>query len=414
MVNNLVSGEGISFILVFLEGLLSFLSPCIIPLIPLYLGYLAGNGKKINDDGSISYDRKIVLINTVFFILGISFAFIILGISFTAIGSFFSDNKTLFTRIGGILIILFGLIQIGFLDFDFLKRDKKIRFDLAGKKMTPLVALVLGFTFSFAWTPCVGPYLSSVLIMASGASSALIGNLLVLVYAAGFLIPFLILAIFTTRVLNFLKNKQKALKYTIKVGGVILILMGIMTFTGWLNGISGYLSSFGGQKQEETTTSQETASEETTTEETTVVQPSYDFTLTDQYGNVHSLSDYKGKVVFINFWATWCPPCKAELPDIEELYNEYNLNKDEVVILGIVNPDGQDVSEVEIKDFIDENGYTFPILFDETGEVLDYFAISAFPTTFMVDKNGEIYGYVTGQMTKDIMINIINQTLDAN
>lgn len=414
MVNNIVSGESISFILVFLEGLLSFLSPCIIPLIPLYLGYLAGNGKKENEDGTISYERKTVLLNTVFFILGISFAFIILGISFTAIGSFFSSNKILFTRIGGILIILFGLIQVGFLDFKFLKRDRKINFSLAGKKMTPVVALVLGFTFSFAWTPCVGPYLSSVLIMASGASTALVGNLLVLVYAAGFLIPFLVLAIFTNRVLNFLKSKQKALKYTIKVGGVILILMGIMTFTGWLNGISGYLSSFGGVKQEQTTTTQETSTEETTTDESATSQQPYDFTLTDQYGNVHSLSDYKGKVVFINFWATWCPPCKAELPDIEELYNEYNLNKDEVVILGIVNPDGQDVSEEEIKDFIEENGYTFPVLFDETGEVLDYFAISAFPTTFMVDKNGEIYGYVTGQMTKDIMVNIIEQTMNAD
>ena len=109
------------------------------------------------------------------------------------------------------------------------------------------------------------------------------------------------------------------------------------------------------------------------------------------------MSDYKGQVVFINIWATWCPPCKAELPDIQKLYEEFNFNSEEVVILGITNPstdeypNNSDGSIEEVKDFIDDNGYTFPTLFDETGEILSYFGVSAFPTTFMIDKEGNIF-----------------------
>lgn len=449
MFDGLVTNNSVSFILVFIEGLISFLSPCIIPLIPVYMGYLAGSGKNVKEDGTIVYDRKKVFLHTMFFTLGISFAFFILGMSFTAFGSFFNRNKLLFTRVGGILIILLGTIQLGIFDFSFLQKERRFYLKLADKKMNPMLALVMGFTFSFAWTPCIGPMLSSVLIMASGAKTKLIGNLLVFVYGLGFLIPFLLLGLFTTQVLNFLKSKQKLLRYTIKVGGVLLILMGVMTFTGWMNNVSGYLNSFdynlrsksqinsnetkdsdrgdssnnGSEdfKEDVTKESKEDESENPNTDVSEEINrdtiPAFDFTLTDQYGVEHTLSDYKGKVVFLNFWATWCSPCIKEMPDIEELYKKYNENQDEVVFLGISNPSSieyphnQDVEEEQVKEFLEDNGYTFPTLFDRTGDVLKDYYISAFPTTFMIDKEGNILGYVPGMMTKDIMVNIINQAL---
>lgn len=170
-------------------------------------------------------------------------------LSFTILGSFFTNNKLLFTRIGGILIVILGLFQLGVFDFSFLQKERKIHIELTDKKMNPIMALIMGFTFSFAWTPCIGPALSSVLIMASGATTSLVGNLLVFVYAMGFLIPFLLLGLFTTQVLNFLKSKQRLLKYTIKAGGIILIIMGIMIFTGWMNNVSAYLNSYSYNKQ---------------------------------------------------------------------------------------------------------------------------------------------------------------------
>ncbi len=425
--DGVLSTNHISFALVFLEGILSFFSPCVIPLLPVYMSYLAGNTKRFAEDGSILYDRKKVFLHTVFFVLGISAAFFLLGMSFTSLGRFFSGNKILFTRIGGILIILLGLFQLGILDFSFLQKERKIHLKLADRKMNPILAFLLGFTFSFAWTPCIGPALSSVLIMASGAKTALTGNLLVLLYAAGFIIPFLLLGLFTAQILSFLKKKQKLLRITIKAGGVILILIGFMTFTGFMNGISGYLNTKTNQNissEEDTnkvspTASADTKEDNTSSGKTSKTVPAIDFTLTDQYGEEHTLSDYKGKVVFLNFWATWCPPCKKELPDIEDLYQEYNSNQDDVVFIGVTNPksdtypNNQDEKKENILSFLEEHKYTFPTVFDETGELFSSYGISAFPTTFIIDKQGNVLGYVPGMMTRDIMENVIKQALQA-
>lgn len=433
MINLLVSTNSISFILVFLEGFLSFFSPCIIPLIPIYMGYLAGNTDDIGEDGSISYNRKKVFFHTIFFVLGISSAFFILGMSFTAIGSFFQSNQLLFTRLAGILIIVLGLFQLGVFELKFLNRDRRFNYRLSKKKTNPLIAFIMGFTFSFAWTPCVGPALSSVLILASSASSSLTGNLLVLLYAIGFIIPFMILGLFTTQALNFLDKHQKLLKYTVKVGGVILIIMGVMTFTGWMNGISGYLNSFvsttisdnNDNRQEnlkedlETSDMHNNEQIEVNEDSETKDIPIIDFTLIDQYGNEHTLSDYKGKVVFLNFWATWCPPCRKEMPDIQSLYNEYNQNQDDVIFLGVSNPRNEnnintrEVDKDGIIRFLEENKLDFPVVFDESGEIFSLYGISSLPTTFLINKDGNIVGYAPGMLTKDIMKSVIEQTLKS-
>lgn len=406
----------VSFLLVFFEGILSFFSPCVIPLIPIYVSYLAGNTKDTNEDGSIRYNRKKMLIHTIFFVLGISAAFFILGLSFTALGNFFSSSKGLFSRISGMLIIAMGLIQIGFLEFKFLKRDHRFNVKKKFKDMNPFMAFIMGFTFSFAWTPCVGPALASVLMLASSAQSAATGNLLVVVYSMGFVIPFLLLGLFTSQVLNFINRNKKLMKYTIKIGGVILIIVGVMTFTGWANSVSGYLNPYANNsvsREESSSEKSEKVEEESKSNEQGKTMQAYDFELTDQYGNKHKLSDYKGKVVFLNFWATWCPPCRMEMPHIEELYNEYNKNNDEVVFLGVANPGGQEKSVSGIKKFLEDEGHTFPTVFDESGELFGKYQVSSLPTTYMIDKEGNIYGYVSGALTKDIMKNIINQTLES-
>ncbi|WIV13748.1 cytochrome c biogenesis protein/redoxin [Proteiniborus sp. MB09-C3] len=430
MFNSLISTNSISFILVFLEGFLSFFSPCIIPLIPIYMGYLAGNTDDIGEDGSISYNRRKVLFHTIFFVLGISFAFFILGMSFTAVGSFFQNNQLLFTRLAGILIIVLGLFQLGVFELSFLHRDRRFNYNLSQKKTNPLVAFIMGFTFSFAWTPCVGPALSSVLILASSASSSLVGNLLVFLYAIGFIIPFMILGLFTTQALNFLDKHQKLLKHTVKAGGVILIIMGIMTFTGWMNGISGYLNSFvstesNGTHQEDLNDDLDSSSvdnnkqtEDENSSDPKII-PAFDFTLTDQYGSNHTLSDYKGKVIFLNFWATWCPPCRKEMPDIQALYDEYNQNQDDVVFLGVANPRSEynlntrETDKEGITTFLEDNELNFPVVFDESGEIFSIYGISSLPTTFLIDKEGNIIGYAPGMLTKDIMKSVIEQALDT-
>lgn len=425
MFNGLVDAGSVNFLMVFLEGVLSFFSPCVIPLLPVYISYLAGGAKKTDGD-IIHYDRGRVFFHTLCFVLGISLAFFVLGMSFSALGSFMNEHRTLFARIGGILIILLGLIQMGFLDFKFLQRERRWHLKMP-RTVNPFFAFLMGFAFSFAWTPCVGPMLSSVLILASSAESALVGNLLVAVYALGFVVPFLILGLFTSQMLNFLQKRKNWIKYTIKIGGAVLIVMGIMTLTGWMNGITGYLNKPAAPSQTpiiaQTPTPNPSPSAPaalTTPESLETPAPTpekvaaFDFTLTDQYGNSHTLSDCKGKVVFLNFWATWCGPCKMEMPHIESLYQDWGRNSGDVIVLAVAAPGvGQEKDREGIIDFLEENGYTFPVVFDETQEVFYDYAISSFPTTFMIDREGNIYGYAPGSLTRELMDRIIDQTMEA-
>ena len=131
-----------------------------------------------------------------------------------------------------------------------------------------------------------------------------------------------------------------------------------------------------------------------------------DFNLKDQYGVTHSLENYKGKVIFLNFWATWCPPCKKEMPDVESIYKEYGENKKDVVILGINSE-----KENEVKKFLKDKGYTFPTVIDENSEVMRKYFIQAFPTSFVIDKEGNVYGYVMGGLTKEQIRQVIEEVL---
>ncbi|GAA6325643.1 redoxin domain-containing protein [Fusobacterium ulcerans] len=411
MFNDILLTDNINFILVFLGGIFSFFSPCIIPLLPVYMSYLSGNTAVTDENGNLSYNQKKVFIHTIFFILGISAAFFILGLSFSKLGGFFNSNRVLFTRISGVLILFLGLFQIGLLKNNFMEREHRIGFD--SKEINPLIAFIIGFTFSFAWTPCIGPVLSTVLIMASGAKTAFMGNMLILVYTLGFVIPFLLLGVFTTKILNFLKAKKSFLKYSIKISGAILIIIGIMTLSGFnLNILAA------GQQPQNANADYIAKAEEPAKEAKEEKLPAYDFELKDQYGNTHKLSDYKGKVVFLNFWATWCPPCREEMPHIEEIYKEYGYNKNDVVILGAAspataeNPSPQDESEEKIKAFLTKNNYTFPVVFDVKGEIFRNYYINAFPTTFMIDREGNIMGYVAGGLSKENMKKIIEMTLN--
>ena len=401
---------------VFLQGLLSFFSPCVLPLIPLYISYLSGGTQTVGKDGKIYFKRRKVMLNTLCFVIGISFAFFLLGLGVSAIGTFFQSNQLLFARIGGILVVLFGLYQLGVLGTSrILGQERRLPFKLDVLAMSPITALIMGFTFSFAWTPCVGPALTSVLLMAASASTKLWGFLLIGVYTIGFVLPFLAVGLFTTKLLEFFKAHVKVVRYTAKIGGVLMIFMGIFMFTGKMNAVTGYLSSGAPVTVEEQKENEETADAEEKQETESGLTPAIDFILTDQYGNTHKLSDYKGKTVFLNFWATWCSPCRAEMPDIQKLYESAETEgEDALVVLGVAAPNlGNEKSEEEIKAFLEENGYTYPVLMDTTGEVFMSYGVNAFPTTFMITREGEVFGYASGQLNEATMKSIVEQTMSG-
>ena len=311
----------VSALTVFAQGLLSFFSPCVLPLLPLYIGYLSGGAGVRGEDGVLRYDRRKVLLHTFFFVLGISFAFVLLGLGASALGAFFQESLVWFARIGGVLVILFGLYQLGvFGDSWLLSRERRLPFRLDRWTMSPLTALVMGFTFSFAWTPCVGPAMTSVLLMTASASTRWAGMALMGVYTLGFVLPFLAVGVFTTGLLAFFKSHGSVVRYTVKAGGALMVVMGLLMLTGGMEKMSGWFSGLSAQPTPaaaEATFTPEPV--ETPEPEVPEPIPAPDFTLTDQFGNTHSLADYEGKTIFLNFWATWCSPCRAEMPEIQQL-----------------------------------------------------------------------------------------------
>lgn len=400
--------EHISLFLVFSEGVLSLFSPCIIPVLPVYLGVLSSSVDGSLKDGKIKIVNSQLLKNTVLFLLGVSTTFFILGSSVSVLNYFLASNKKIILIIGGILIVIMGISYMGYINIPFLQKEKKFHIEI--NKMKPLTAYILGFTFSFGWTPCVGPMLSSVLVMASTSRSVVVGNILILIYTIGFMLPFIIIVIFYNKLLGFLDKVKLHMNMIQKIGGIILIVSGFVMIFGGIGKTFDYTNKPQGYSANQTQSKEQNkndGNEKNKTDSAAKIK-SPDFKLVDQYGNVHKLSDYKGKVVFLNFWATWCPPCRGELPHIEDIYKEYKSNGKDVIILGVVAPGlRKEGSKEDIIKFLSENGYTFPVVFDD-GNVMDEYEIEAFPTTFIIDRDGNVVKYVPGAMDKAAMKSLIN------
>ena len=374
----------------FLEGLLSFFSPCVLPLVPLYIGYLTSG---IDTNLSKAKVRIQTTVRTLFFVLGISTVFFLAGLGSSALRYFFQKNTIFFSIIGGFLLILFGLFSLGIIDIPFLQREHRI-VSFKQNKNGIIRSYLLGFFFSFAWSPCVGPLLASAILKSASAESALIGWIYIGCYTLGFIIIFILLGLFTEEVLMLLKKNTNIVRYTKIIGGIVVLCMGIYMLN------TGFTSI----KALENRTLDNTTVVDNTNDENLTDIEKYSFTLKDSHGNDVTLSDYKGKTVVLNFFATWCTYCKMELPSLEEINN----TRDDIVIFLVATPDiGNEGSEEYIESFMEENGYSMTVLYDETGEVVSKYNVSGLPTSFFFKPDGSVLGYVPGYVEESNLIGIL-------
>ena len=231
---------GVPLIAAFTAGLVSFLSPCVLPVVPGYISMISGASVQDLKEGSDSVLLRKVLLHSLLFIAGFSAVFIALGASATWLGQMLVSHKPIFIEIGGVIIILFGLHMTGLLKIGLLYRDK--RFHNAGKSATPLGAMVIGLAFAFGWVPCIGPILATILGYAAIQANTAGGVLLLGVYSLGLAVPFLLTSLGINQFLRFYQRFRSHLHQLEVAGGLVLILMGVLLVTDQFTRLSGYLS----------------------------------------------------------------------------------------------------------------------------------------------------------------------------
>lgn len=378
----------------FMEGLLSFFSPCVLPLIPLYIGYLTKDTQIQDAEGNVSYNRVKTLILTIGFVLGICVVFVFAALSSTVLNKFFQNNKVIFLIVGGILLILMGLLRLDIIQIPFLNKTFQKNVKVEGK-MTFLKAFVLGFFFSFAWSPCIGPMLATAIMQASSAESAVMGWIYILAFALGFIFLFLLIGLFTNTILNWLRNNKKIVEYTSIMGGLVVLGMGCYMM----------YQAFTYIQAQQTNDQKEAIIEEGEIETLRSIEE-YNFSLEDAQGNTHNLLDYDGKTIIINFFGTWCYYCNQELPIFETIHKEM----DDVKILLIATPNYDKEGDVKyIEEYMHNAGYTMDILYDTSLEVTRMFQITGYPTSFIIKPDGEFLGYIPGYLPEQDIRNAIDE-----
>lgn len=227
----------------FIAGVLTFIAPCTLPLVPGYLGFISGASlDDLKDPEKAKKARWKIFLNGFFFMLGFSTVFIVMGTLVGFIGaSLLVPYRLWLGRIGGVFVILFGLFMLNVLKLPFLAREKQLGAPALLKRGKPINSFILGSAFAFGWTPCVGPILGSILLLASTTATALQGALMLAVFSLGLAVPFLLIAIGIGLASRYIQNISKYLNFVSVIGGVFLIFLGVLLITQNM----GFLISYG-------------------------------------------------------------------------------------------------------------------------------------------------------------------------
>ena len=453
----------LSVFAVFLAGVVSFLSPCVLPLVPGYVSMLSGIGVEQLKEGEGSTGH--LFSSALAFVMGFSIVFITFGASASAVGAFLVRNRTLLAPIAGSLIILFGLHLMGWL----VKISVKIGLIIAGvliaigvvlnlkgvsagSVVTPIMfyaislifligptltrwlnrdvhlnnvggsrpgivsGFLMGFAFAFGWTPCIGPILAGVLAVAATRDTIGQGIMLLAFYSAGLAIPFLVTALFIGRFLRFYKNFRKYMHMVEVFSGVLLLLIGALVFGNQLTVISNHLAFFQPENwipgANKVSTGGGSVGTPIAANSAMAAEP--DVTFKDLQGNNVQLASLKGKVVLVNFWGTWCAPCREEIPLLIGMQQKY-ASKGFTLVGVATNDDIKDVNPFVKNTQFNVSGtqmtMNYPIMMGTDDISSQFGGLIGMPTSILITRDGKIAKKYIGILSADQVVKDVESQL---
>ena len=373
----------------FAAGILSFLSPCVLPLVPGYISLISG----VSIDGlkEGTSNKRAVIINSLAFNAGLSVIFLVLGTTAGLVGAAITSNPWV-RIIGGLVIIAFGLQLIGLLKISALYKDT--RFFSDDKPRGILGSAALGIAFAAGWTPCIGPILGGIIGLAATSGGWRSGLVLSAFYSAGLAVPFVLTGLGINQFLSFYKNFRRHLHKVEVVSGIVLIVVGLLVMSGqstvlatskfmaWFPNLEGWL------KLDTKPPSSPTVAQNTK------FDPLPDVEFQTLAGQPFRLNQLQGQVVLLNFWATYCIPCREEIPALNALQHE--LQQQGLAIVGASlddTIDGVNAYQQEVAKF------DYQVLLGGSDAKVK-FEQSVLPTTYLIDRQGRIRDKVIGARDK--------------
>jgi cytochrome c-type biogenesis protein len=384
-----MESQNITIWIAFAAGILSFLSPCVLPLVPGYISLMSGVSiDQLKEGGSGGNARRAVITNSLAFNAGLSVIFLALGTTAGLVGASIISNPWV-RGIGGVIIILFGLQLIGLLKIATLYKDT--RFFSNEKPRGPLGSFTLGIAFAAGWTPCIGPILGGILGLAAASGGWRSGLTLSAFYSAGLAVPFLLTGLGINKFLAFYGKFRKHLHKVEIVSGVVLIVVGLFIMTGkstlltssW---VAKYLPNAEGWIKVNP------ASPPPPPSAGSNFQTAPDVELQTLEGRPFHLTELRGSVVLLNFWATWCVPCRAEIPEFNVMQRELKPQGLEIVGVSTSPADSVDA----IRDFQKDLKQEYTVVRGEKSVDEKFGNGPGLPITYLIDRDGRIRLTVIG------------------
>jgi cytochrome c-type biogenesis protein len=394
-----MSGSNITIGIAFAAGVLSFLSPCVLPLVPGYISLISGVSVDRLKEGASA--RSAVILNSLAFNAGLSLIFLALGTTAGLVGAAIINNPWV-RIIGGLIIIVFGLQLIGLLKISALYKDTRVFSQ--EKPRGPLGSFTLGLAFAAGWTPCIGPILGGIIGLAATSGGWRSGLVLSAFYSAGLAVPFVLTGLGINQFLGFYSSFRKHLHKVEVVSGVILILIGLLVMTNRVTLLaSSQLARWMPNLESRLNVNTDTSA--TATTNTALPAPDVQFSKLE--GGTLRLADLRGRVVLLNFWATWCIPCRSEIPALSGLQKD--LEAQGLSVVGVSYDDTPDL----IREFQQDVKQEYAIVLGGK-DVGAQLPASPLPTTYIIDRAGRIREKFIGEKSRAAFEAIIKPLLNES